>query len=83
MSVKHNDYDNRPHVPIPGKIIDYERPPLGLRPKHIAREMRRMEVREAINRYLHADRAIPLEWIEEYNELMEEFIEWKKSLNNK
>jgi hypothetical protein len=48
-----------------------EEPPLGLRPRFLAEESRLIEVWEAISRYLQAGYPLPIEWIEEYNELAE------------
>ena len=45
--------------------------PLGLIPKEIIRQKRFIEVRKAINRYYNAGLKIPIEWIIEYNELVE------------
>lgn len=47
----------------------YERPPLGLRPRIIAEEQRLQEIKEAIMRFMTANREIPQEWVAEYNEL--------------
>lgn len=46
-----------------------EKPPLGLVPKWVRQEQRCSEIREAIDRYTDASKPIPIEWIEEYNEL--------------
>lgn len=46
--------------------------PIGLRPRNIIDHLRKGEISEAIIRYQAAGNlAIPLEWIEEYNEIME------------
>ena len=47
-----------------------QKPPLGLVPKRIRQEHRFTEVCEAIERYYAASKKIPLEWVEEYNELI-------------
>lgn len=47
------------------------RPPLGLTPKRIRQEQRFQEVCAAIARYYDAGKKIPIEWVEEYNELVE------------
>ena len=47
------------------------KPPLGLPPKFVMRMERLEEVRGAISRYYNAGLKIPVEWIEEYNELTE------------
>lgn len=43
--------------------------PLGLRPKYIHDDLRRIEVESAIKRYYDADIIVPKEWYEELNEL--------------
>jgi len=46
-------------------------PPIGLKPKFVNRLERLNEVRGAIVRYHDAELKIPVEWIEEYNELID------------
>ena len=47
------------------------RPPLGITPKYIM-ELQRLEtIREGIERYIKTRKQIPLEWISEYNELLQ------------
>ena len=46
------------------------KPPLGLRPRFIALEERIKEINEAIDRYKQADMAIPSEWLEEKNAIL-------------
>lgn len=46
------------------------KPPLGLVPKWVRQKERYEEVCQAIERYYNANREIPTEWIEEYNELV-------------
>jgi len=48
-----------------------EKPPLGLLPKRLVQEKRFLDVCDAICRYYNADMKIPVEWIEEYNELID------------
>lgn len=43
--------------------------PLGLRPRHIVELKRVEEIEAAMKRYLEYKKPIPIEWIEEYNEL--------------
>ena len=45
--------------------------PLGVIPKKIWKKQRLGELRGAVERYLEANQRIPIEWIEEYNELLE------------
>ncbi len=44
-------------------------PPLGLKPKCIHDEHRAIDISKAIVRYLNNRLPIPIEWVEEYNEL--------------
>ncbi len=48
-----------------------KKPPLGLTPKRIVQEKRLNDVCLAISRYWTAGLKIPIEWVEEYNELVE------------
>lgn len=49
--------------------IEFNRPPLGIVPKYIWQDKRRSEIIQAICRYLNVNLPVPVEWIEEYNEL--------------
>ena len=53
-------------------IHTIDKPPLGLMPKRFVQKARFVEVCGAISRYYMANKKIPIEWIEEYNELVEE-----------
>lgn len=46
------------------------KPPLGLIPRKIHNQHRANAIHEAVNRYISAGMAVPIEWIEEYNELV-------------
>ena len=50
---------------------DYKRPPIGLVPKHIRQKERFLEICKAISKYYNAGCKIPVEWIKEYNELVD------------
>lgn len=54
-----------------------KKPPLGLIPKSFhevqVKQDRFVKVCEAINRYYTAGREINIEWVEEYNELIQYF----------
>ena len=50
------------------------KPPLGIIPKNIWKQQRMEDIREAVDRYLDANLRVPIEWIEEYNELLEDVI---------
>ena len=45
------------------------KPPLGLKPKYIHDIHRKQDIAQAIVRYLESNKAIPMEWIDEWNEL--------------
>ena len=47
----------------------FEKPPLGLQPKWLCAEIRIKEIFSAMNRYYSYKKVIPVEWVEEYNEL--------------
>jgi len=47
------------------------KPPIGLRPKWVSDKERLNEVRSAIVRYYDAELKIPVEWIAEYNQLID------------
>ncbi|MCD8308452.1 MAG: hypothetical protein LUD19_01260 [Clostridia bacterium] len=67
-------FENQPEgTSVQGGGIDKEpeKPPLGLRPKFVVDEQRRAEIIAAIQRYGEAGKAIPQEWIDEYNSLCE------------
>lgn len=46
------------------------KPPLGLVPKAVVQLQRLEDIKKAIARYYNAELEIPLEWVEEYNELI-------------
>ena len=46
--------------------------PLGIIPKNIWKKQRLGELRGAVERYLEANQKVPIEWIEEYNELLDD-----------
>ena len=48
-----------------------EKPPVGLTPKQIYFDKRLEDVVEAINRYIFARKKVPVDWINEYNDLLE------------
>ena len=47
-----------------------EKPPLGVMPKYIWDKKRLSDLASAIQRYIDAEKAIPKEWVGEYNELI-------------
>lgn len=63
------------------KPSNEERPPLGLKPRNVHNQQRIQEIVAAIGRYTDANKPIPSEWIEEYNDLVNK--ENKQCLNTK
>lgn len=51
-------------------IIGIRKPPLGICPKRFHDEKRLQDLAQAINRRLCEPYEIPLDWIEEYNQLV-------------
>lgn len=49
--------------------------PLGIVPRRIHDQKRANEIHQAVNRYLDAGKAVPVVWIEEYNELVNHVYE--------
>ena len=47
-----------------------KKPPLGIKPKRIHDMDRILDLERAIYRYIDAESAIPVRWIDEYNELI-------------
>jgi hypothetical protein len=50
------------------------KPPVGIMPEWLLKEKRLNEVIEAINRYIEAKCTIPIDWVQEYNKLIDELI---------
>ena len=55
-----------------------EMPPLGLRPKYIADNLRIREILEALDRYNRADMIAPIEWIDELHGICSSQQSWKE-----
>lgn len=53
------DFMNQPKIP-----------PLGIMPRQIWESRRVMDILKAMDRYVEANTPIPLNWVEEYNELI-------------
>ncbi|WP_312107590.1 hypothetical protein [Lachnoclostridium sp.] len=45
------------------------KPPLGIKPKWLHNQIRLNDIIKAIRRYINAGLEIPIEWVEEYNDL--------------
>ncbi len=45
------------------------KPPLGIEPRELHDEARQHELISAIYRYINANKEIPIQWIEEYNNI--------------
>jgi len=54
--------------------MPYKKPPLGIIPKEFWEGQRLTELMGAISRYYSDYREIPIEWIEEYNELIKKQV---------
>jgi hypothetical protein len=52
-------------------ISNVIKPPLGLTPKWVRDKERFDEICAALSRYYNAGKKIPIEWVEEYNSLVE------------
>ncbi|CAJ0701612.1 hypothetical protein LMG19089_02882 [Ralstonia edaphis] len=50
--------------------LNYLKPPLGLKPKHIHDKERAEEILAAIDRYVAARKVVPAEWIDELRALV-------------
>jgi hypothetical protein len=67
----HDLKDKFKALTIPDVSVCAEKPPLGLKPRKFVDEDRLREVQGAMVRYYDANKPMPLEWITEYNELVE------------
>lgn len=59
-------------ISIPELQVKQEKPPLGIMPKKTWKQIRYQDVAEAIKRYWDTGKKIPIEWIEEYNDFMDD-----------
>ena len=46
-------------------------PPLGPKPRWVIEEERIKELKQVITNYMHANYPLPVDWITEYNELIQ------------
>ena len=53
------------------QVSNAKKPPMRLMPKKLHTEQRFAEVCSAVTNYYNASKKIPVEWIEEYNELID------------
>ena len=51
--------------------MELQKPPLGSTPRWLLDEKREIELRQAIERYIDAGYSIPMEWYQEWNEIIE------------
>lgn len=56
------------------------KPPLGLMPKNILDNIRLVDIHDAVNRYFFDKKEIPIEWIEEYNDLVKKVVKENEPL---
>lgn len=61
----------KPSIPSTPPRPKTQKPPLGVMPRRIHDEKRRQELGGAIARYIEAGLPVNLEWVKEYNELLE------------
>lgn len=47
------------------------KPPIGITPRWLLDEKREIELRQAIERYIEAGYSIPMEWYQEWDEIIE------------
>jgi hypothetical protein len=59
--------------------MTYIKPPIGIEPKNIWLSTRYNALNEAIQRYKDAELVIPIEWVEERNELVKRITKIYKS----
>lgn len=52
--------------------MEHKKPPIGVMPRFIWEENRLIALKGAIDRFTEVNQPIPIEWIEEYNELVGE-----------
>lgn len=49
-----------------------EKPPIGLTPRFVWLKMRKIDIEDAVRRYVKANREVPIEWIKEYFDILDE-----------
>lgn len=59
-------------------LVAKPKPPLGVIPRYIWDWKRQEELAEAMERYLEVGMKIPTEWLEEYNEISDRWVEDEK-----
>ena len=52
----------------------YRKVPIGIQPRWVYEEARKHEITSAISRYIEADVPIPIEWVEEYNSIIDYLV---------
>jgi hypothetical protein len=57
----------------------YKKPPIGLKPRFIHEEARLDQVNAAIRRYHNDGRQIPLEWVQEHNDLVKKLHDMRQA----
>lgn len=66
--------ESAPFTPPPTSEVATDRfpkPPLGLKPRWLHDAFRTYDIVSALERYIEVRKPIPIEWVEEYNELAE------------
>ncbi|ASB90845.1 MULTISPECIES: hypothetical protein [Bacillus] len=70
VSVDSVDIEEKENSSYSASPIGFVKPPIGVKPRFIHDEQRAEELSGAIMRYIQANKSIPTEWLEEYNELV-------------
>lgn len=59
---------------------EVEKPPRGLQPKWIHDAQRATDILNTIKRYIEADMSFPKIWVEELDDLLEDYMERHKDI---
>ena len=63
------------YEPLRKEHAHAEKPPLGVMRQKVHDEIREGELGAAIIRYVEAEKEVPIEWVDEYNEIIERWAE--------
>ena len=61
-----------------GKVKKEEKPPIGLKPRFVWLKMRKIDIEDAMRRYVKANKEVPFEWIKEYLDILSIIRSMKK-----
>jgi len=68
VAYKENEIEEKASDLVKQQYQGKLKPPLGLKPRYIAYAERKLEVLEAICRYVKDGKEVPKEWVDELNE---------------